>query len=510
MNGSRSAAAASFARTHVARPLYPIPRSSPRCFFCRSAISIPSRPQWQDYALRTAFRRPLHVSPRLSKKGYNPHVNLDRFQTDGTRKYVLADLVKLQTYKEAYHDSPIQFILAGVFGIVAFASVGLFALWAYYTVFIKTHKYPETVARHIRRAIWSERKGDMEECIKSYQRAIVTAEMIGMDPLSDEVTGLKIWYAELAENAKLYYKAIAYLEKVRGEMLELIQKREEELGIIGKLKGMKRLIGVAVKLGELYQMDKGMDVEAEKVLEWSVTETLKMADLQSRLKPEEEHPWTAEQFAAVFESMLHHVANCIIAMADGSQDMASFYEKTNRFDYASALYLQAASIFKSPSCHMVTLMNNIGACNIQRPLPASEPMDRATQLDAAKKWLLKAIDIAGAIKKSARTEECDQGCVVALHNIGEIEEQLENWDEAKSKYSEAESMSYSISYVEGYQNASVALQRVREKEAGVYYEKNQQQQKGSDEEDENREAEKRTPGGLPAISFEATRPKERS
>ncbi|KAK6359077.1 hypothetical protein TWF696_000245 [Orbilia brochopaga] len=490
MNASRSAIA-SFARTHATRPPNSITQSTPRCLLCRNAITSPVRSQWPRSTLQTPFKRPFHGSPHLSKKGYNPHVNLGRFQSDGKRKYVMADLLKLETYKEAYHDSPGQFILAGVFAIVAFTSVGLFGVWAYYTVFIKTHKYPDTVARHIRRAIWSEQRGDMEECIKSYQRAIVTAEMIGMDPLSDEVTGLKIWYAELAEKAKLYYKAIAYLEKVRSEMLELIQKREEELGAVGKLRGMKRVIGVATKMGELYQMDKGMDVEAEKVLEWSVTETLKMVELQSRLKPEEEHPWTAEEFAAVFENM------------------ASFYEKTDRFDYASTLYLQAAGIFSSPSCHMVTLMNNIGACNMQRPLPVSEPMDRTTQLDAAKKWLLKALDIARAIKKSAKTEECDQGCVVALHNIGEIEEQLENWDEAKSKYSEAESLSYAISYVEGYQNAAIALQRVQEKRAGVYHQNKQAEEKDNEEND-RRENEKRTPGGLPAISFDASRPKERN
>ncbi|KAF3910682.1 hypothetical protein ABW21_db0207029 [Orbilia brochopaga] len=492
MSTGRSAAAAYFARTHAARLSRQSTSSTPLCFRCRNTIFSPSSSQWPRYMPVTSFRRSLHASPRLSKKEYNPHVNLDRFQVDGKRKYVLSDLLKLETYKEAYHDSPGQFILAGVFAIVCFTSVALFGVWAYYTVFIKTHKYPDVVARHIRRAIWSQETGDIEECIKSYQRAIVTAEMIGMDPLGDEVTGLKIWYAELAERAKLYYKAIAYLQKVRDEMLELIQQREEELGTVGKLRGMKRVIGVATKMGELYQMDKGMEVEAEKILEWTVTETLKMFELQSRLKPEEEHPWTAEQFAAVFENM------------------ASFYEKTDRFDYASTLYLQALTIFSSPSCHMVTLMNNIGACNMQRRIPISDPMDRTAQLDAAKRWLLKAIDIAGAIKRSAKTEECDQGCVVALHNIGEIEEQLENWDEAKSKYSEAESLSYAISYVDGYQNASIALQRVEEKRTGVFHQKRQQEEESSHNDNDGGEKAKRTPGGLPAISFDKTRPKERS
>ncbi|KAF3914430.1 hypothetical protein AA313_de0200092 [Arthrobotrys entomopaga] len=444
-----------------------------------SRIQWPSKqiPSFRPLLVRRTFLRAAIPSPDTSKsESYNPHVNIDRFEgkTSTRRKY---DLFKLQTYKEAYYDSPVMFNLWIVSCVVVVTVIVVMFTWMYQVMIVGLHNYPEPVARYMRQALYYEKKGDLEGCIKGYQSAIVMAQLIGMDPLSDEYTGLKIRYAEIGETVGAYDKATEYFERLRLEMLALMDHRKEELGVLGRLKLMKRVIGIAVKIGELQILDKEEE-QAEKTLEWSVAQTLEVMADQSRLKEEEETPWTAEQFAAVFENM------------------ASLYEKRNKFDYASTLYLQAANLFHPPNCHSVVLLNNVGACNMQRRIPSGEPMDRTTQLESAKKWMEKALSIANNMTPPTRNEECDQGCVVALHNIGEVEEQLGRIDEAKQKYTEAESLSYAINYKAGYTNAGIALKRINQKEAGTYKDPKL-------EADEQAKTEvKKALTGLPPLNFD--------
>ncbi|KAK6355728.1 hypothetical protein TWF718_000120 [Orbilia javanica] len=443
--------------------------------------------------LQTTMRNPtsrkLHTSPtfqflRQSKKSANPHVPLDRFQTGRPRTY---NLLKLQTYREAYHDNPKQFIFAMFMGVVTLGLLGIAAQAGYNTLIKPLHNYPEDVAKFIRRAIFYENKMDIKECMKNYQRAITAAEMLKMDPLSDEVTGLKIMYAGVAEKCHAFDKGVEWLERLRFEMLTLIEERKDELGVVGWLKVMKRVIGISVKIGDLQVLDKD-DANAEKTYEWSVKEAIKVMGVQSRLKEDEERPWTALEIAAIFENM------------------ASFYERTNMFDYATTLYLQAANLFHPPSCHSVILLNNVGACNMQRRLPSGEPMDRETQLESAKKWMEKALDIGNSIKAPTRTEECDQGCVVALHNIGEVEEQLGRMDEAMLKFQEAQSLAFAVGFTEAYQNAGVAQERIKAKRAGTY--ESPEDRKKREGEEQRKLDEART-GGLPPLTLSKLGPGSR-
>ncbi|KAK6337544.1 hypothetical protein TWF730_002941 [Orbilia blumenaviensis] len=468
------------ARSHSSR--------APRCTYQRSLIltSGMQRTFPPRLAIRNNTSQGLHNSAYFQslpkeKKTANPHVPIDRFQTGKPRTY---NLLRLQTYREAYHDNPKGFIFAMFMGVVTLSLLGLAAQAAYYTLIKPLHNYPEDVAKFIRRAIFYESKMDIKECMKNYQRAITAAEMLRMDPLSDEVTGLKIMYAGVAEKCHAYDKGVEWLERLRFEMLTLMEERKEELGTLGWLKAMKRVIGISVKIGDLQVLDND-DANAEKTYEWSVKEAIKVMSIQSHRREDEGIPWTVVEIAAIFENL------------------AAFYERTNKFDYATTLYLQAANLFHPPSCHSVILLNNVGACNMQRRLPSGEPMDRETQLESAKKWMEKALDIASNIKPPARTEECDQGCVVALHNIGEVEEQLGKMDEAMLKFQEAQSLAFAVGFTEAYQNAGFAQERIKAKQAGTY---ESPEAKKKREDDEQRKQDETRTGGLPPLSFSGIGP----
>ncbi|KAF3913368.1 hypothetical protein ABW20_dc0106370 [Dactylellina cionopaga] len=467
------------ARSFASKLSFPVPRGTyrtPQCPFRQDMSNLP-RSQWKTISPsihRTIFCRWIHTSTPLGtlpKQKYD-HINLDRFHTGGKRKY---NLFKLETWREAYHETPKMFMFAVFSTVVCVVSTGFALRFAYQELFLKLHNYPEDVAKHMRRALYYEAKWEIEGCVRNYQRAITATEALQMDPLSDEVTGLKIKYAEIGEKVGAYSKAIEYLEKLRFEMLALMDDRKEELGVVGRLKLMKKVIGIATKIGDLQLVMKDEHM-AEKTFEWTVAEMLRIMDSQSRLK--EEGPWTAEEFAAVFENA------------------ASTYARSNKFDYASTLYLQAANLFHPPTCHSVVLLNNVGASNMQRQIPSGEPMDRTNQLESAKKWMLKALDVAANIKPPVRNEECDQGCVVALHNVGEVEEQLGRLDEAKAKFIEAESLSWAIGYEEGYKNAAFGLERIKHKETGTYEDSKQKEEEKIEEEDKTA-----APGGLPPLTF---------
>lgn len=59
-----------------------------------------------------------------------------------------------------------------------------------------------------------------------------------------------------------------------------------------------------------------------------------------------------------------------------------------------------------------------------------------------------------------RDEECDFGCAVALHNLGEFAEMRRDLSEARKKYKEAVAVARGVGFEEGVENSSEALRRL--------------------------------------------------
>lgn len=132
---------------------------------------------------------------------------------------------------------------------------------------------------------------------------------------------------------------------------------------------------------------------------------------------------------------------------------------------------------------MLTIkVNNISTCLAQQ-LPASstdaitmstEPTDfpvtnkppRAVLIEQARQWATKALAHANTITSPERNEECDVGCAVATHNLGEFFEMEGKVADAKRMYTEAVGLSKKIGFSDGTTNAKAGLRRVREMEKG--------------------------------------------
>ncbi|KAL8933271.1 MAG: hypothetical protein Q9216_006442, partial [Gyalolechia sp. 2 TL-2023] len=146
--------------------------------------------------------------------------------------------------------------------------------------------YPEPVARHLRRALfYSNHDLQPENAIKYYTRALDLATEMGMDPLSDEILGVKFQLASFFEKQIHHPQlAIQVLERVKQHCQAWV---EEYGGLERQRENRTRLLGqmvrLGVKLGDLYAREDVMETEhAEESLVWAVTTLLKEQERRER------------------------------------------------------------------------------------------------------------------------------------------------------------------------------------------------------------------------------------
>lgn len=365
--------------------------------------------------------------------------------------------------RELFRKNPLSVTLAGACMILGAVGI-VYANIIYQEYIIKSfHKYPEEVAKRLRKALWYTNYDlNPQEALKYYKQALQIAAEIGMDPVGDEVMGVKIQVAKLMEDIQQYPNAIQILEAIRGSNLLWLEKfgnleenKKRRTSVLGKT------VGVSVKLGELYGTPEIWDREmAQERLIWAVETVLKEKQRRqsAKVKDEDEGSWmNDEEIGATLESLAHS------------------YEAKDQHYLATPLFLQALNLYPTKDCHSVVLMNNLASSLAQQsPRMAREAQAYATSqnidtrpsgpvaiketmLESAKTWAQKALDVAGTIKPPLRTEECDVGCAVALHNLGEFAEMARDVDLAQRQYKEAVSLARAIGFEDGVAQSSERL-----------------------------------------------------
>lgn len=330
------------------------------------------------------------------------------------------------------------------------------------------HNYPEPVAKKLRRALYYTNT-DLQphEALRYYKQALQVAEELGMDPFSDEIMGVKIQVAALCERCMQIPKAIEVLEVLRRHSLEWIAKvggqeehRQQRTRVLGKT------VGISVKLGELYAHPAVYDREqAEQNLTWAVETTLKERQRRQVVQAtvESDGPWISdEESAATLEALAHS------------------YEEKDQHYLSTPLFLQALNMQGKTDCHTVILMNNLASSLAQQSPRAAAavqqkvasaiiqeaaasstlPTSREGMIENARTWAEKALAVAAGLSPPERNEECDMGCAVATHNLGEFAEMLGDTSKAEEKYREAISLSRAIGFADGVENSSARLRKL--------------------------------------------------
>ena len=109
------------------------------------------------------------------------------------------------------------------------------------------------------------------------------------------------------------------------------------------------------------------------------------------------------------------------------------------------------------------LVNNLSislAQQVPPSTPGQPPPSRSGLVSNARIWTEKSLAVAAKIRPPERTEECDVGCAVGIHNLGEFAEMDGNIVEARKRYEEANSIAKAVGFREGVMNSEDALRRI--------------------------------------------------
>ncbi|PIB03002.1 hypothetical protein CB0940_11643 [Cercospora beticola] len=372
----------------------------------------------------------------------------------------------MENARNLTQQNPISVALAVVI-ILAGAGSVVYANYLYQSyVLAAFHKYPEPVAKKLRRALYYTNTDlQPKEALKYYKQALHEAEEIQMDPFSDEIIGVKIQVAKLLEDIQQWSKAIEVLERTRSNNLEWLEQfgqlehnKQKRTSVLAKT------VGISVKLGELYGHPAIYDRDAaQERLVWAAETVLKEQQrrVSNQVKDEEEGEWMGnDQIGAALEALAHS------------------YEAKSQHYLATPLFLQALSLYPTKDCHTVVLMNNLASSLAQQSpgaaraaqayatsqniseRPTGPAASRENMIDNARRWAQKALDVAAGIAAPERNEECDIGCAVATHNLGEFAEMSSDIDLARKKYKEAISLARAVGFEEGVEQSSARLREL--------------------------------------------------
>lgn len=327
--------------------------------------------------------------------------------------------------------------------------------------------YPENVGLKLRRGIYfTDHNLDVAQAMKAYTAAIQLAEEARMHPLSDEVLAIYTEMARLFEKIGEVQRSIDVYIALTGNISKWMEAQGHEEDMRAQ---RTRLLAKAVtyntKLGELYSSEYVGDREnAEKSLVWAVETALREKQRRQTegVRPGEGDWIDDDQMGSQLEG-LSMPADLPLHCTDLPVALGHAYEEKNNHFFASQLFLQALMIKPRQDCHSVVLMNNLAAAVAQQSPPSSPgqpPPSREQLVESGRTWAMQALRLAAGIKPPLRNQECDQGCAVATHNLGEFAEMDGNIAEARDRYEEAESLANAINFPEGVANANEGLRRL--------------------------------------------------
>ncbi|KAJ5606316.1 hypothetical protein N7510_009097 [Penicillium lagena] len=441
------------------------------------------------------------------------------------RHFSLAQRIR-RSFREAskgiWRKNPILLplaILSVVGGVATFAYISYVELTQ---VAPQYSKFPPPVADALRTGVYyTEINLNAPKALKAYKAALRMALEMGMHPFSDEVMGIKLQVAMMLEKAGLMKPAIEVLERTKTEALEWVEGLEKETAAPDVLRKEDKSTPSNVNV----QIDDAVLQDAEKVLKETQefearqrTKTLqkvigiemKLAELYSSDYIQEDQKAEAAQVAAVELCLkeMHRRQKLGLPVggggsggsgnSDGSDadswlslpeiataltELATTYSAKERHELAMPLYMRALEMIRvtegdSPSCKQVVLLNDVASAmagQAQRPTapPRSwqqkqqqqqqQPVSREQTIEAARQWAQKALDVAARIQPPVRDEECDITCVVATYNLGELAELQNKPNAARQLYIEAQSLAKGLQYEEGIAMTDAALERVSKK-----------------------------------------------
>ncbi|RPA74951.1 hypothetical protein BJ508DRAFT_230451 [Ascobolus immersus RN42] len=346
--------------------------------------------------------------------------------------------------------------------ISVFMIVGItYTLTQYYAWVDSTfHNFPDAVSQPLRKALFFKSRSEHAQAIAHFQKALVAAQEVGMYALSDEVTGMKLALAEyVGDELGRMDKKVEILWGVWDELMRAVEVAGEVDGE-EKKRLLKRAVGTGVLLGRTLG-GMGQHGREGAVLGRTVETMLReVMPAGGPIREEDKKPDEKVDDGEGGKVVRRDNRFTNEEMGGALEALAAHYTATNKPELATPLYLRTLSLVPPNTCHQVTIMTNLSGSLAHHPLPPTR--SRAEFLQDAQTWANKALEIDNNIKPPVRTEECDEACVAALYNLGEIAELLGEKGGARDKYEQARSLADGIGMKEGVERAEEAIKRLED------------------------------------------------
>jgi hypothetical protein len=220
------------------------------------------------------------------------------------------------------------------------------------------HKFPEEVAKPLRRAMfYTNIQEDPQKALKYFKESLRVIEEIRMDPFSNEVLGVKIQLAALFEKYHHHALAIQVLEQVRKDCFKYIELLgDKHMNDGQRTRVLGKTVAIGIKLGELYSSAAVDDQEAAETVLISAVETM-LLERQRRERegnqPGEQEWATDEENGATLEGKSDKTVTNL--HANSYTALGTQFESTNKHHLAAPLFLQAIALCPPKSCHRVIL-----------------------------------------------------------------------------------------------------------------------------------------------------------
>lgn len=399
-----------------------------------------------------------------------------------------------RTYRAAARDiwrkNPIFFPFA-LISIIAAGALSTYIVGVFYAratqVDEKVNRFPPAVAKELRRALYfTEINLEPQKAMEHYRAALQITMEMDMHPWSDEVLGIKLQMADMLIKAGYHQKAAEFLDRIAQQgyewvlktrdryiltlpkgktvvdpnLKEIVQPDEEiknhELALADRT--LKKVIGTLLLMGELYE-DEHIKNPAKAFSSRRAALGMLTEEIENRRRrglpplatPEEGDNWmTAEEVGHVMS------------------DVGETWLRAGRPDKALELLMPSIAILrdvegKDVSCRQVILLANIAAAMFDHKPTQQE--ENATnkkkqpvvsveqQMESARAWALKSIEVSKLVQEDLRDESCDMGCAAAADVLSAIAEWQGADEEARKWLREEKRYCESANYAEGVDKA---------------------------------------------------------
>ncbi|KAL4911481.1 hypothetical protein BDW74DRAFT_8611 [Aspergillus multicolor] len=358
------------------------------------------------------------------------------------------------------------------------------------------HKFPPEVVKPLRQAVYyTDVTLQPQLAVKYYKEALKAAAAVGMNPMSDEVIGIKLQVADVLERSRNIKPAIQVLEMTKKEMLEWVEKgraataeREkvldeqikkaekeaqksrtkldtkleiddpQTLDRIDQMKAdaeflqkqqakcIKRAVGISLKLAVMYGSDHMQDPKkSEEAAEAAVD--LSMKELKYRgnagLPISQVDPDVAN-------SKTPYLTQKEAAMA--LSNLGQLYHGSGRYELALPCFMRGLDLLRAeegpvPTCGQALIISHIvGALGMQQlvrqDMMKNEGGDTGEAasdhlISHAKEWAMMGDKVQSNVPANKRTPECDVACVSLKASLGHLAQYQGKFDEAGKHYKAA-------------------------------------------------------------------------